>query len=126
MNKDIVLIEWVDSKGMERWEYLDEIEPMPPSVCYSVGFLIKDNKDYKTIAFGLSETQVLGRTTIPAGCIKSIRKLPIASFGSALRGDSGQAGLPSTRLPRLRSARLELAVKERVRTSATSSPQPPP
>ena len=80
MNKDIVLIEWVDSKGMERWEYLDEIEPMPPSVCFSVGFMIEDTAEYKTIALGLSDTQVLGRTTIPSGCIKSIRKLPISSF----------------------------------------------
>ncbi len=76
MDKNIVLIEWVDSKGMERWEYLDEIEPMPPSVCYTVGFLIEDTPDYKTLALGLTETQVLGRTTIPAGCIKHIKKLP--------------------------------------------------
>jgi len=65
MDRDIVLIEWVDSKGMNRWEYLDEIEPMPPCVCYTVGFIIENNKDYKTIALGLSDTQVLGRTTIP-------------------------------------------------------------
>ncbi len=77
MNKDIVLIEWVDSKGMERWEYLDEIEPMPPCVCYSVGFIIEDTPEYKTLALGLSETQVLGRTTIPSGCIRSIKKLTI-------------------------------------------------
>ena len=31
-NKDIVLIEWWDSKGMERWEYLDEIATMPPDL----------------------------------------------------------------------------------------------
>jgi len=80
MAKEIVLIEWVDSKGMERWEYLDEIKPMPPCVCFSVGFLIEDNKDYKTLALGISENQVLGRTTIPAGCIKSIEKLPTSSY----------------------------------------------
>ena len=79
MDKDIVLVEWVDSKGMERWEYLDEIEPMPPCVCYTVGFIIEDNKDYKTLALGLSETQVLGRTTIPSGCIRSIKKLSTSS-----------------------------------------------
>jgi len=78
-SKEIVLIEWVDSKGLERWEYLDEIEPIPPCICYSVGFLIEDNKDYLTIALGLSETQVLGRTTIPAGCIRNIRKLTTSS-----------------------------------------------
>ncbi len=79
MNKDIVLIEWVDSKGMERWEYLDEINPLLPDTCYSVGFLIEDHPDYKTIALGLGTTQVLGRTTIPTGCIKSIKKLVTSS-----------------------------------------------
>ena len=79
MSKNIVLIEWEDSKGMERWEYLDEIEPMPPCRCYAVGFIIEENNDYKTLALGLSETQVLGRTTIPASCIKSIKKLVISS-----------------------------------------------
>lgn len=64
---------------MERWEYLDEIEPMPPCLCYSVGFMIEDNSDYKTLALGLTETQVLGRTTIPSGCIRTIRKLSTAS-----------------------------------------------
>jgi hypothetical protein len=75
--REIVLVEWLDSKGIERWEYLDEIEPLPPSRCYSVGFLIDDNKDYKTIALGLSDTQVLGRTTIPSGCIISTKRLTI-------------------------------------------------
>ena len=75
MNEEIVLIEWVDSKGVNGWEYLDEIEPMPPCICYSVGFIIDDNKDYKTLALGLSETQVLGRTTIPSCCIRNIKKL---------------------------------------------------
>lgn len=78
-NKEIVLIEWVDSKGMERWEYLDEIKPIPPCVCLAVGFMIEDNKDYKTLALGLTEIQVLGRTTIPSGCIKSIKKLTTSS-----------------------------------------------
>jgi len=75
MDKDIVLIEWVDSKGVERWEYLDEIEPMPPCICHAVGFIIEDNSDYKTLALGLSDTQVLGRTTIPSGCIRNMKKL---------------------------------------------------
>jgi len=79
VDKDIVLIEWIDSKGMERWEYLDEIEPMPPCTCYSVGFIIDNHKDYKTLALGISDTQVLGRTTIPSGCIKSMKKLAISS-----------------------------------------------
>jgi len=78
VNNEIVFIEWFDAKGVQRWEYLDEIEPMPPCSCYSVGFLIEDTTNYKTIALGLTDTQVLGRTTIPTGCIKRIKKLPIS------------------------------------------------
>jgi len=48
MDRDIVLIEWLDSKGLERWEYLDEIEFMPPAICYSVGFMTEDHAEYKT------------------------------------------------------------------------------
>lgn len=83
MNKEIVLIEWFDAKGVQRWEYLDEIEPMPSCLCYSVGFIIEDTTDYKTIALGLSETQVLGRTTIPTGCIRRIEKLATSFFSSS-------------------------------------------
>ena len=77
MDKDIVLIEWVDSKGLTSWEHLDDIETMPPCICYTVGFLLDDKEDYKTVVLTLSETQILGRLTIPAGCIKSIKKLVI-------------------------------------------------
>jgi len=79
IDKDIILIEWVDSKGMERWEYLNEIEAMPPCLCYAVGFIIEDNSDYKTLALGYHSSQVLGRATIPTGCIKSIKKLVTSS-----------------------------------------------
>ncbi len=82
---EIVLIEWVDSKGMQRWEYLDEIETLPPDNCRAVGFLIEDTKDYKTLALALGETQVLGRTTIPSGCIRSMKKLSTSSFSSGNR-----------------------------------------
>ena len=75
MDKDIVLIEWGDSKGVTSWEDLEGLEAMLPVLCYSVGFLIDDNEDYKTIAIGLGGNQILGRLTIPSGCIKSIKKL---------------------------------------------------
>ena len=76
MDKDIVLIEWVDSAGsIERWEFLDDIEPILPHVCYSVGYLFVDEEDYKTLISNASETQVMGRITIPTVCIKSIKVL---------------------------------------------------
>ena len=90
MEKDIVLIEWVDSENMRRWEFLDEIEPMIPGVCYAVGFIIDDAKDYKTIALGLSETQVLGRTSIPSGCIKSIEILKVGGTSTEPSAEEGE------------------------------------
>jgi len=56
-----VLIEWVDSSGVtSEWEFMEDLEPLVPAVCTTVGFLIDDNKDYKTIAQTVSRTQVLG------------------------------------------------------------------
>lgn len=78
MEKEMVLIEWIDSKGMTNWEDIDGLEPMPPCVCYTVGFLLDDNKDYKTVVLTLSKEQILGRLTIPSCCITSIRKLRYA------------------------------------------------
>jgi len=75
MKYDIVLIRWVDSKGPRRWEYLDEVEPQVPSTLQAVGFLVDDNKDYKTLALAEGGGQVFGRTTIPTGSIKHIEVL---------------------------------------------------
>lgn len=72
----MILIEWLDSKGItSQWEYLDEIESLKPSVCHSVGFLIEETEGYKTIAQGISDTQVIGRTTIPSCSILSLKEL---------------------------------------------------
>ena len=72
INSEIVLIEWVDSKGLERWEYLDEIEPIEPNRRLSTGFLIEEGEQYKTITQSVSNTQVLSRTTIPCCSIQKI------------------------------------------------------
>jgi len=76
MRYDIVLIEWLDSKGItNQWEYLDETEPLLPDNCLSVGYLIDDNAEYKTIVQCIGKTQVIGRTTIPCFSIRSIKKM---------------------------------------------------
>ena len=71
-----VEITWIDSKGVtSAWEFKDELEPLEPCECRSVGYLIEDNKEYKTIAQSDSKEQVMGRLTIPAACIKKMRYL---------------------------------------------------
>lgn len=79
MKKGLVFIEWIDSIGAERCEYLDEIEPMLPGKRCAAGVVIEDNSEYKTIALAATATQVLGRMTIPVGCIKSIKNLVISA-----------------------------------------------
>ena len=70
-----VEIEWIDSKsGPNEWEYLEDLEPLHPIQCKTIGFLLEDTPEYKTIAQTISDSQVHGRITIPAVCIKKFRK----------------------------------------------------
>ena len=72
----IVLIEWLDSKeGPSGWEYREEVEPLKPVSCKSVGFLIGNNKKYKTLVSTISKHQILSRITIPSCSIINYRVL---------------------------------------------------
>ena len=74
--KKIVAIEWFDSKGViDNWEYVEEIKPLKPVKCISVGFLIDDNKKYKTLVQSIGDGQVLGRMTIPVCSINRIEEI---------------------------------------------------
>ena len=76
MKQKLYLIKWIDSKGITSdWEFWDDIKPLKPSVCISVGFLIDNNKKYKTLAMTISKGQVFGRITIPACSIVKIKEL---------------------------------------------------
>ena len=67
----LVEIIWYDSKGVTaEWEFKDEIKPMIPAVVHSTGYLLTANDLYKTIVQSDTDEQVMGRLTIPAGCIK--------------------------------------------------------
>lgn len=72
----LVKIIWKDSKGLTTgWEFKEDIEEIPPVEIGSVGFLLSSKKDYKTLAHSVSSEQVLGRLTIPNGCIVSCEAL---------------------------------------------------
>lgn len=80
VNRKLVLIEWLDSKGITaEWEHLDELESLEPSRCVSVGFLMEETEQYKTIVQSTNEAQVLGRLTIPCGAIQELVELVIPS-----------------------------------------------
>jgi hypothetical protein len=69
-------IEWIDSKrGDSGWEYRDGLSSLLPAKCKTIGFLLEDTPAYKTVAPTISETQILGRISIPCCCILKVKKL---------------------------------------------------
>lgn len=77
----MIEIKWIDSNAAEAvWENADDLESLKPVQCHSVGYLVEDNKDYKTLVHSMSHNQVLGRITIPIGSIISIVDLRTQKF----------------------------------------------
>lgn len=65
---------WVDSHGITGgWEFWEDLESMLPCECKSVGYVIDETKEYVTLAQSISDSQVLGRMTIPRCSIKKIK-----------------------------------------------------
>ncbi len=71
-----VLITWIDSKGItSEWEFEEDVEPLEPAICYTVGYLIDDKKKYKTVCQSYGNEQIIGRMAIPSCSIIKIKKL---------------------------------------------------
>lgn len=74
----IVKIVWIDSRGVTSdWEFKDEIKPFKPILVTTVGYLLEDNAEYKTLAQSDSEKMVTGLMAIPVCCIKKIEELVV-------------------------------------------------
>ena len=77
----LVLVEWEDStQPVAAWQFLDQIENAAAILCQSVGFLIHDGADAKTLApnvgeIGTGRAQASGVVQIPTRSIRRIRKL---------------------------------------------------
>lgn len=79
--RTLVEIKWVDSNSSDNiWEYLDDLESLRPVQCNSVGYLVENDENYKTLAQSISHNQVLGRITIPIGSIESIVDIRKGTF----------------------------------------------
>lgn len=76
----LVFIKWIDSKsGSPEWEFLNEIEPLKPVICESVGFLLADADDYKTLTSTFGGGQIWGRITIPTCAIIDFKEITYES-----------------------------------------------
>ena len=79
----LVLIEWEDSTQPQgRWQWLSQIQLPIVVRCFSVGFLIRDDKDVKTLAPNLGnvdcgdDLQANGLISIPTRAIVRVTPVP--------------------------------------------------
>lgn len=77
----LVLINWVDSRQpTSAWQRISEIDEPCPVSCVSVGWLLYDNPDCKTLCANMGDTdseglQGSGIIEIPTRCITKIKRL---------------------------------------------------
>jgi hypothetical protein len=76
----LVMIEWVDSaQPISSWQWIDEMPEPSLTICRSVGWLVYDGEDVKSVAPNLSvsddNAQVSGVIRIPTRCIIRIAQL---------------------------------------------------
>lgn len=74
----MVVVSWRDAYSRSAWTPAPAtLGPMP---CLTVGFLVEDEKEYITVAQSWSTDDGIGdRTSIPRGCITSVKTLIVKS-----------------------------------------------
>lgn len=85
MDRDIVLIEWVDSHAGRGWQTVDQLEASAePLYCWSVGWLLKETDECKVIVphiggeqNGDIMLQGCGDLTIPTKAITKMKRLKV-------------------------------------------------
>lgn len=72
----LVLIIWTDAASMLGfWEDRDDLTLLKPATCYSVGFVVEETSEHKTLVMTTSDRVLLARIAIPLRCIKSIHAI---------------------------------------------------
>lgn len=72
----LVEVTWMDSCSPSRkWQDPSISKEYGPSLCFSVGWMTKRDKDTVIIASSYGPDEVGDVTAIPAVCVKKIRRL---------------------------------------------------
>ena len=77
----LVMVKWLDSvQPVSRWQHLEDVGHPSVVTCVSVGWLISDTDDAKSLAPNMASTdpdslQVSGVITIPSRCILKVARL---------------------------------------------------
>ena len=70
-----VLVKWVDAVSRDDTVHIDELEDLLPMQARTIGYLVKDERDFIIVArdlFGESGDHPSGLILIPRGCIGEI------------------------------------------------------
>lgn len=89
----LVAIEWEDSaQAAPQWQWLTDFTAPSMALCVSVGFLVKNDEEEKSLAISLANAsnpesaQIAGIITIPARCIKRMEALTTSFFAEDYQG----------------------------------------
>lgn len=89
----LVIIEWEDSaQAAPQWQWLSDFSAPSMARCLSVGFLVKNDDNEKSLAISMANphdedsAQIAGIITIPTKCITRMEKLTSSLFQSVCQG----------------------------------------
>ena len=73
----LVYIEWLDavSNADGGWQRMKDVEKLTPDLVKSVGWIVKETRDYLTVISHNGDNEVGGDFCIPKACIKKRRVL---------------------------------------------------
>ena len=76
--RPLVLVEWEDISGTSTWSSEEEIQKdAKPIFCQTVGWRLpsKNKRVINIVATRTEQGDASDRTTLPRGCVRSIRRL---------------------------------------------------
>jgi len=72
----LIEVEWEDIAGQAGWQNEEQVKATEPIHCVNVGWQIKSTAKKLIICAGRNDQgDYSDRSTIPKGCIKSIRRI---------------------------------------------------
>ncbi len=120
----VVFIRWVDSRQpTSSWQHISDIDEPSPVICVTVGWLLHDNKDCKTLCATMGDLahehpQGCGVIEIPTKCIIEISDIYVSFQSSAVRlGEAGGHARAAKLSPERRSEIARKAANARWRKS---------
>lgn len=72
-----VLITWDDAEVSNSWEEIPREDEMEKSIVETLGFLVRETKDYYLVASTFDGNLTNARTKIPKGMVVSIKEIKL-------------------------------------------------